>query len=193
MGASKIAKALGKTHKQVINKANKLKLKIDKKTARMIVHSKASEYMYKNNPMFNDKVKRKVKKFWSDNPEKYQEQMKKLFTGHSKLRKDKPTKLEKKLYNILGAIGVPFDKQAIIKPKFIVDAKIGNLIIEADGDWWHGHKRLEPLNERQIKQQVRDKSRNKYLTTCGYKVERIWESDMSYDVVVGILKKHNII
>lgn len=116
-----------------------------------------------------------------------------LLKGRLANQKNKPSGLERKLWGILDGLGVTFEKQVEIKRSFLVDVRIGSLIIEADGDWWHGHPRFEPLNERQAQQKARDASRDTYLRACGYTVERIWESDMSLETVSVILQKHQII
>jgi len=57
-----------------------------------------------------------------------------------------------------------------------------NLIIECDGDYWHGNKnnpRYKILNEFQIKKQRIDNLRTKELLERGFKVIRLWESDIN--------------
>lgn len=99
----------------------------------------------------------------------------------------RPSGLERRLHGILDGLGVAYDIGVVMKPHFVVDVRIGSLIIEADGDYWHGHPRLAPLTERQLAQQKRDRARDAYLTACGYKVVRIWESDMSEGTVRAAL------
>jgi G:T-mismatch repair DNA endonuclease (very short patch repair protein) len=107
--------------------------------------------------------------------------------------RERASKPELKLRGMLDAAGVDYESSAFVKPKFIVDIRIGKLIIELDGDYWHGHPRYEPLTERMLKQQSRDRVRNKYLAKCGYTVVRIWESDLSEDRVTSILQEHGVI
>lgn len=192
-GAKSIAKKLNLTHKQVLMKANSLKLTLNKKTSFRIVHSKARDHMLKNNPMHNSKTINKVKQFYIDNPDKRKVLMEKLTIGKAKHQRNKPTKLEIKMFDILENIGVKYHPFFIIKKKFIVDCKIDNLIMQADGEYWHGHPRFEPLTDRQKTQQKRDNAQDKYLTTCGYIIERIWEHSMSEQAIRNILSKHNII
>jgi very-short-patch-repair endonuclease len=111
----------------------------------------------------------------------------------ARLHRDQPSGYELSIRTALDELGIVYESSFVIKDKFIVDIKIGNLIIEADGDYWHGHPRFEPLSERQLKQQQRDVARNKYLLACGYQLERIWESDFTTDHLKTILHKHNII
>lgn len=109
-------------------------------------------------------------------------------SGWSKLRQlnaeqqlHKPTKLELLGYRLLEELGVEFHPQFEVKEKFLVDAFIpnGKIVIQFDGDYWHGNPIKYPLlNERQKKQRLKDESQNKYLIACGYKVIRIWESDI---------------
>ncbi|MEK6922236.1 MAG: DUF559 domain-containing protein [Nanoarchaeota archaeon] len=56
-----------------------------------------------------------------------------------------------------------------------------NLIIEVDGDYWHGNTdnpRYKILNGSQIKQREEDNLRTKELIEKGFKVLRLWESDI---------------
>jgi len=55
------------------------------------------------------------------------------------------------------------------------------LVIEADGDYFHGNPLLFPnykLNKKQKEQRERDKIRNKELIEKGYKVLRLWENEI---------------
>ena len=92
----------------------------------------------------------------------------------------KPTSIEKKVYDELRLRGFLFETQKLINGKFIVDAYIPslNLIIEADGDYWHG---LEENKKH-------DKARNAYLTKCGYNMLRLKECDINKDVQSEINK-----
>lgn len=82
-----------------------------------------------------------------------------------------PTSIEKKVYDELKTRGFLFESQKLINGKFIVDAYIPhlNLVIEADGNYWHSLP-------KQIK---KDKSRNAYLETCGYKMLRLTETEIN--------------
>lgn len=159
-----------------------------------LVHSKASEYMTNNNPSqvpgASKILRERTIQLWIDRPDIPE----KLFEGYRKLQLHNPTKLELNLFYYLEELDVSYEKYKMVKPKFIVDAIVNNrIVIEADGDWWHGHPRFNPLNERQVKQQKRDKSKESYLSKCGYTVYRIWESDMSFDAVKSILIQEGIV
>lgn len=149
----------------------------------------AKKRMTQNNPMFKQETRAKVAKYWENHPEERALVLEKLMEGHQRIQKSKPNKLELKLFGYLDQLGLEYEPYHLIKPKFIVDALVGdNIIVQADGDYWHGHPRFSKLTERQIAQQKRDKAQDAYLTKCGYKVIRIWENDMSIDVVRNRLK-----
>ncbi len=57
-----------------------------------------------------------------------------------------------------------------------------NLIIECDGDYWHGNQNIErfkDLNEYQKNKRLLDDLRTKELIEKGFKVLRLWESDIN--------------
>ena len=82
-----------------------------------------------------------------------------------------PTSIEKKVYEELKTRGILFEKQKLINGRFLVDAYIPslNLVIEADGDYWHSLDRVKK----------RDKTKNAYLTKCGYNMLRLSESEIN--------------
>ena len=86
----------------------------------------------------------------------------------------KETSIEFKVYNELKRTGFLFEKQKLINGKFLVDAFIPslNFVIEADGCYWHKCEKCG-YNGRKL-----DKSRNAYLTACGYKIVRIPEHEI---------------
>lgn len=171
-----------RTYNQIRDRAYKLGVVLSKKMYRKIVHDKAAEFMRQDNPSQRPGAKERLKKqakALSQNPEIAL----KMLKGSQKRQQGTPSKLEIKLFSILEHLRVKYQSHVIVKPKFIVDVLIGNVIIQADGDWWHGHPRFYPLMARQHKQQLRDRAQDAYLSKCGYIVIRIWESDMSLDYV----------
>lgn len=102
--------------------------------------------------------------------------------------KSRVTKPEYKCKDILNTLGIKFKHQHFIKPNFFVDFLVyPNLILQVDGEYWHGHPDRLPLTARQIAQQKRDKAQDKYLTTCGYKVVRVWERDITLDNLTSVM------
>lgn len=187
-GPQACADALGMTKKQVYNRVSVLRIVTTKETWMKLVAPLNRDRMTKNNPMFNPETVEKVKDYYRNHPEERAKHMNALFEGHRKLQKDKPTKLEKKMFEILSEIGVEYEPFFMVKPKFIVDVRMGDLIIQADGEYWHGHPRFHPFTERQLAQQRRDKAQDAYLKASGYTVVRVWESDMTHDNILNILK-----
>ena len=82
-----------------------------------------------------------------------------------------PTSIEKKVYEELKNRGLLFEKQKLINGKFLVDAYIPslNLVIEADGDYWHSLDRV-------VK---KDRAENAYLTKCGFNLLRLSETEIN--------------
>lgn len=192
-GADETARILEIDRDYVQGYANRHKIPLSDDARKRLKGLPSKDRMLNNNPMRNESSKRKVQEWREAHPEKQAEIMLALNRGNQRLQRDNPSGLEYKLRAILDEFGVNYEPSAMIKDKLIVDIKIDRLIIQADGDYWHGHARFNPLSQRQTDQQKRDKAQDKYLTKCGYVVVRIWESDMSKDYVEGILKEHNLI
>jgi len=81
-----------------------------------------------------------------------------------------PTSIEKIVYEALKEMGFIFETQKLINGKFLVDAYIPslNLVIEADGKYWH---ELDHIKKK-------DKAENAYLTKCGYNLLRLSEKEI---------------
>ncbi len=112
----------------------------------------------------------------------------------------KDTGIEVILQNFLKELDIEFETQKLIKikPSHSVDLYIPslNLVIEADGIWWHGHPKFEPLKEHQIKQKKRDKIQTEKMVKLGYKVLRLWGSEikkLTLNEFKNILNKYEVI
>lgn len=151
------------------------------------VHGAAKKYMIENNPMKRTEVVKKVQDFMKAHPEKRNHVMNALLNGKQRYQQNNPTKLERKLFDILKELKIVFEPHAIIKPNFVVDARVGKVIIQVDGEYWHGHPRYIPLTERQNTQRKRDAAQDKYLCACGYKVVRVWENEVTKDNISKLL------
>ena len=90
-------------------------------------------------------------------------------------------KLESFGYKMLSDMNISFQSQYLIGKKFLVDAFLNEykLIIQFDGDYWHGNPLKYPNpSKQQLKRITLDKSQDKYMIACGYTVFRIWENDL---------------
>jgi very-short-patch-repair endonuclease len=96
-------------------------------------------------------------------------------------QKLKTNKVEEAGYSLLDRMGLLYFNQYLIANKFCVDAFFysESLIVQFDGDYWHGNPDKFPvLDERQKKRSRLDKSQDAYMDKCGYRVLRIWETDI---------------
>lgn len=81
---------------------------------------------------------------------------------------------------MLEEIGLAYRPQHLINGKFCVDAFVPslNLVIQFDGDYWHGNpQKFTALNSTQERAVRYDRAHDAYMARCGYSVMRIWESD----------------
>jgi very-short-patch-repair endonuclease len=96
-------------------------------------------------------------------------------------------KLELLGRTILESVGVKFEEQILIADKFLVDVYLPehNVVIQWDGDYWHGHpsklKDGKPDN-RQEKRMKLDISQDAYMKKCGITVIRFWENEVIEEV-----------
>jgi len=98
-------------------------------------------------------------------------------------RKSKNTAPERKVQKILQELGIKYVTQKEVGGKFydiFIPSK--NLLIEVDGDYWHG-KDIEftERNEIQRKAFINDITKDGIATLYGYKIIRIWESEITKD------------
>lgn len=98
----------------------------------------------------------------------------------------KDSLLEIKIQNFLKQLNIEFILHKNIKEikhNYQCDIFIPsmNLVIECDGDYWHGNinnPRFKILNKSQINTKERDNIRTKELIEKGFRVLRLWESDI---------------
>ena len=106
-------------------------------------------------------------------------------------------KLELSGRDLLNKIGVDFIEQELIGDRFVVDVLIPhkNLVIQWDGDYWHGHPKNQKNgkpNKLQFQNIKKDKRVNKELNKMGYDVLRFWQDDVDNNpsfVIETIVKK----
>jgi len=83
--------------------------------------------------------------------------------------------------SILDGLGVSFQEQVLLLERFTVDVVLVDrkIVIEWDGDYWHGNPKKYPTpTVSQSKVQRKDRSSSAYLRKCGYTVLRFWETDV---------------
>lgn len=187
-GARAISSRLGIPVFAVQNIAYSYGITLNLDKYKTLVHGAASDHMTKHNPMHNETSKTKAMKSAKKNP-KRTEHMQKFREGHRKLAKNKPSKPELLVCKILDSLNISFDHQFAIKDKLVVDFRIGNLILQVDGEYWHGHPKFYPLTKRQLAQRKRDRSHDAYCRACGYVVQRIWAQEISRESILTVLAK----
>lgn len=95
--------------------------------------------------------------------------------------KGKTTGIEIILSDLLDGMGIVHHPQTTLYNKFSVDEYLPdfNLVIEAYGGYWHGDVRRFPiLSEQQTKIAKKDRSKEKYLNTCGHRLLILWENEL---------------
>jgi len=125
-------------------------------------------------------------KHWSKvvyRTEAKQKQLKKNGVNSMRKQKNKMTKPEQIVFDFLNNKNINFISQYSMYNKFIVDFYIplSNIIIEVQGDYWHGNPLKyanNKLSDMQIKQKQKDTLKYNYLTEQGFEVHMIWEDDI---------------
>lgn len=96
----------------------------------------------------------------------------------------KDTKIEIKIQGFLKQLGIEFlaHQYMNIKHAYQCDIFIPsmNMVIECDGDYWHGNPVIFPNpNKWQIEQIEEDKIRTQELKDRGYRIIRLWEKEIN--------------
>jgi very-short-patch-repair endonuclease len=107
-----------------------------------------------------------------------------------KLRTMKKTKIEDYMYTLLTKVDIDFIFQYKFKNRFF-DFGIPslNLLIEVDGDYWHGKDiAYENLNNQQINTFRNDRYKDDLVNNSDWKLVRIWESDI-HKITIKELKE----
>lgn len=70
-----------------------------------------------------------------------------------------------------------YDKTRFKKYDFYIPSN--NLLIECDGDYWHGNtNKINHLNENHIKVKINDEFKNKLALDNGFNIKRFWGSEI---------------
>lgn len=103
------------------------------------------------------------------------------------------TSAERIGYALLDDLGVPYEPQAVFAGKFCVDALLPDhrTVVQFDGDYWHDRKggSTEPRIMRRV---ALDRSQDAYMRAAGWRVIRLWESDLKRDAAgcAEVIRKH---
>lgn len=164
---------LGRTVKSVMIKAS-----------RMGLITNGSKWSQKEDEVLSQYSKRPIVEiaFMLDrSPKAIKHRLKKI--GVTRLN-CKDTSLEQKVETILKDLGIQYKKQIVLGPdfNFKADFVIEKIVIEAQGDYWHGNPILFPTpNEMQKLAIEKDLLKKKYFEELGYKVFEIWEYEIEND------------
>lgn len=92
----------------------------------------------------------------------------------------KDTKPELKMKEILNELNISFKHQFRLRNR-LFDFHIlnTNILIEVDGDWWHGNPKIyEKLNMHQRKAKQKDLEKGKLAKENNFILLRFWQSDI---------------
>ena len=131
------------------------------------------------------KISKSVEEDWKINRSKYNNRIKKIKEARAKqITPLQDTKIEIKIQTFLTQLGIEFFTHQYMKEiehKYRCDIWVPskNLVIECDGDYWHGNLKYfkeKELSKHQIEQRERDDIRTKELLEKGFNVLRLWEN-----------------
>ncbi len=127
-------------------------------------------------------AKRKIKKFKFRRPKKKRtiEEKEAFLKAKALEMSEKKTWPELEFERLLEDLGVEFRTQEIVGGKifdFYIPSE--NLLVEIDGDYWHGNpKYYARPNKMQNTNRKNDRKKNLIAEQNGYKISRVWESDL---------------
>lgn len=175
----------GKTYEEIYGKerANKIK---------KIMRNKN---IGEKNPCYGRKITEKEKiqrrflilnnpNYGMKNKKHSQESIKKIKEARAnQIFPKQDTSIEIKIQNFLKQLRIEFFTHQYMKIDLAYRCDIFipslNLIIECDGDYWHGNPDKFPnLNKMQLEQIEEDKLRTQQLLEKGYNVIRLWENEI---------------
>lgn len=118
-----------------------------------------------------------------------------LARNRKEILKGNPSKLEFTFADILTVLGIEFVHQYEVDGfdyDFYIPEK--NILIEVDGDYWHGHPDKFPeLNNMQRKNRGLDKLKEHHASDRNYPLHRFWEHDIKANRINVIEKLIKII
>ncbi len=98
------------------------------------------------------------------------------------LKTKQPTRCELALYALLDELLGPgtWERQYLVFDRWTVDAAVPalRLILQADGDWWHGRDPAIRSHAVVAENRLNDARQVAYATKAGWRTLRLWESDL---------------
>lgn len=144
------------------------------------------------------------KKLMDDNPKEYKRLRSKAARISHKKQFENVTMngIEKKVYEYVKTIE-PSVKYSVILASYQFDfgIKYKKILIEVDGDYWHGNPKYynidgsdskRQLNEIQLKKIESDEEKKKWAESRGFKLLRLWEEEINNDTFKNKIKNYLI-
>lgn len=101
---------------------------------------------------------------------------------HEQMQRRAPTKPERILYALMDDVFGPgtWAREYLVFDKWTVDACIPerHLIVQADGDYWHGLLPKWQSVPRVARNMGNDRAQNAYVASAGWAIVRLWERDL---------------
>jgi very-short-patch-repair endonuclease len=106
----------------------------------------------------------------------------------------RPNGLERRGYAMLTLLGAKFEAQRLIGERFCVDAFVpeARTVVQFDGDYWHANPDLFPVPSKRQERRMRlDVSQDAYMRALGFRVVRLWESDLKKRPGQALVRLHS--
>jgi DNA mismatch endonuclease (patch repair protein) len=105
-----------------------------------------------------------------------------LLELQGRMLRGRTTSIERIGYRLLDEIGVTYQAQVPFMGRFIPDAILPaeRLIVQFDGDYWHDRKGTS-TEPRILRRVASDRAQNAYIKACGWRVLRLWGTDLEGD------------
>ena len=104
---------------------------------------------------------------------------------HDQVATRLPTRCELALHRYMDEVFGPENwfREAYVLDKWTVDAFVPrlHLVVQADGDWWHGYLPAARANPTVRGNMGRDQGQNNYLAKVGWPILRLWEHELLDD------------
>lgn len=187
-----IAKHLGRTEKAVMVQATRMNI-----ITNGSVWTKGEEMLLKK---FSDRTIYELVFILERSEKSIRHKAKQLGIKIKRVRRE-GSHVEDCVCEILKEFNIDFKRWA--KPlnefKYEADFLFGNVIIEIQGDYWHGNREMFPvLDNTQLLSIEKDAIKKKLFEDANYRVYYIWESEIEQDInkvkkfIAHIIKDNNI-